>query len=141
MSIVEFGLSSDSCLVVYPLIKLIGLLAAGDNATTEKLIEKLPNVHILIVNNLIPKNIAEIEKISASKDQYLLIIKTSLWALSNFAGSNSSILQQLFFDDDDQTLDKIVDIASKELNNFKEIFLEAMYFIGNLITSCNQEQF
>jgi len=68
MSIVEFGLSSDSCLVVYPLIKLIGLLAAGDNATTEKLIEKLPNVHILIVNNLIPKNIAEIEKISASKD-------------------------------------------------------------------------
>jgi len=47
----------------------------------------------------------------------------------------------LFFDDDDQTLDKIVDIASKELNNFKEIFLEAMYFIGNLITSCNQEQF
>jgi hypothetical protein len=45
----------------------------------------------------------------------------------------------VFFNDDDQTLAKIMDLACKCGSGAFEIFSESMYFITNLITSASEE--
>ncbi len=47
----------------------------------------------------------------------------------------------MFFSDDDQTLAKIIDLASRCGEIYGEIFSESMYFITNMATTSSDSQF
>ena len=80
---------------------------------------------------------------SSDKDEILRTgnVKRALWTLSNLAAAQTAVLQQLFFEEEDSTLDRVMELANKASGYINEVFHEAMFFICNLATTCSLEQF
>lgn len=76
-----------------------------------RLINMFPEMHRILVTNVIPKSFEGNEhKLTRARHS---IVKSALWGLSNYAASDKEILEKLFFNGNDSTLDDIIQLSLK----------------------------
>lgn len=151
--IFQVGLASDSFRMIETTIKIYGQLTSADESISMPLLEIFPNIHSLIVQNVLAtidltKAPVMTENEIAVLDMKREIVKRSLWAMSNMAAMYNSINSiavqndledELFFKD--KSLEQILSVTHNALENrYFEIFHEGMFCITILATTCTDRQ-
>ena len=151
--IFQIGLASDSYSMIMKTIKIYGQLSSADESISIQLLEVFPNIHSLIVQNVLVA--IDLTKAAVMTEQELEflnlkreIVKRSLWAMSNIAAMYNSINNnQIQRDQEDEfffkdgSMDQILAVTEQALqNHYHEIYYEGMFCIVILVTTCTERQ-
>lgn len=109
---------------------------AGTDNVSMQIYQKMPDIHIMLVNNILSLSLEDENKDNTTYNKTLiqnkLLIKEALWALSNIAACPPIVNQTLL---DEDIIDSVMQVASRVDGLYHEVFQECAYIITNLITN------
>ncbi len=112
LDMLQIGLASEKYEPKAYAIKVIGMLMSGTDMVSMQIYNKMPDIHIMLVNNILTISLDH-DTLGVTKDSPILLenkllLKEGLWALSNIAACPPIVNSNLL---DEDIIDRVLEVA------------------------------
>lgn len=147
----ELALASDSSDSIMSAIKIYGQLMQGDNDEAIELFKTFPNLHLLILQNVIMAMDCTPAPVMTPRDTDELalkrdLVRQSLWAFSNIAAMYPAVSRLEAFEEDELLLkdgsvgQALEVVKAAQLHHQTELVIEGTFFLSALCTTVSTRQ-